>query len=69
MCVCVCVCVWLYIHMRVDQKFLSLTQILDLSPTSHLCKGLTSTEIKTEIQISFSRSIRSDCVLPQQKCH
>ena len=34
-------------YMKVVQKVLSLGQILDLSCTSHLCRGLTYTEIKT----------------------
>ena len=45
----------------------SLTQILDLTlHASQLCMGLTWTEIKTEIWISFSSFIDGS-LLPQQK--
>ena len=49
---------------RVIQKVQSLTQILDLLYTSYFCMGLSC----TEILISFTCFIRSDSVLPQQKC-
>ena len=52
---------------RVVQKVLNFTETLDFLDTSHLCMDLTSTEIKTEIWISFSSFIRSGSVLPQQK--
>ena len=42
---CVCIYIYIYIYMRVIQK----VQILDLLYTSHLCMGLTCTEIKTGI--------------------
>ena len=61
-----CVCVYVYMH--VGGGVLYLTQILDLSHTSHLCIGLVCTEIKTEIWISYSNLIRSDNVWPQQRC-
>ena len=51
--------------MRIVQKF---AQILDLSYTSDLCIGFSFTEIDTEVWTSFSCSIRSGSVLPQQKC-
>ena len=35
--------------MRIIQKVLSITQILNLSHTSHLYMSLMGTEIKTEI--------------------
>ena len=53
--------------MNVVQKVLSLAQILELLHTSSFCMGLTCTEIKTEIWISFSTFIRNGSVLPQQK--
>ena len=63
--ICVCVCVYIYI--RVVQKVLSLTQILDLSHTSHYSIGLMCIEIKTEIWISFF-NVKEMIALPQQKC-
>ena len=45
---------------------LSLTQLLDLSPTAHPCLSLTWTDIKTEIWISFSIFIRSSSVFLQK---
>ena len=45
------------------KKIPSLTQILDLSHTSHVHMGHTFTEIKAEIWIIFSSFIRSVCVL------
>ena len=47
------------------QKALSLTKILNLSHISHTCMGLTCTEIKTEIWISFLSFIKSGSVFPQ----
>ena len=54
----------LYIYARIVQKTLSLTQILDLLHSSHVCMSLTCMEIKTEIWIGFSSFIRSGSVLP-----
>ena len=48
--------------MRVFQKVLRLTQILDLLYTFNICMGITSTDI------GFSSFIRSGSVFPQQKC-
>ena len=45
--------------MRVVQKVLSLTKILDFSYTSYLCMGLISREIKITNRISFSSCIRT----------
>lgn len=63
----------------VDQKVLSFTHcmvawvsifsfFLVLSHTSQLCMGLTCTDIKKAIWISFSSFTRSGSVLLQQKC-
>ena len=46
---------------------LSLTDILDLSDTFHICMGLAFIEINTEIWIGFPSFIRGSRVLPQQK--
>ena len=53
--------------MQIIQKVLILNKILDLSHTSHLCMGLTSIEIKTDIWIGFTSFIRNGSVLPPQK--
>ena len=53
----------LTIYIRVVQKVLSLTEILDLLRPSYLCMALTCTDINTEICF-----IRRGSVLTQQKC-
>ena len=54
-------------YMRVVQKVLSSSKILDLLYTLLPCMGLTCTEMKTDIWFSFYNLI-SDSMLLQQKC-
>ena len=52
---------------KFGQKVLSFIQILDLSHTSRFCIGLTGTEIKIKIWISFS-DFMSSSLWQKQKC-
>ena len=53
-------------YMGLVQRVLSLVQILNLSPTSHLCMGLPCMEIIIETWINFSSFINA-CVFLHQK--
>ena len=53
----------------VVKEVLNLTQILDLSHTSHVCMGASPAQkLIQESRLVFFSFIRSGSVLPQQKC-